>query len=87
MTLGLEPAGQVDRKSPAGLHDAVIQRAMALASRRQPHGFVDQQFGDSETVVDLGEIDVGQRHVRAAQRVLNCSLRTFEGQQIALGNG
>ena len=60
MTLGLEPAGAVDRQFALFVDAAVLDGTRALALRRQPDRLVDQKFGNGEAVVHFGEGDVGE---------------------------
>ena len=60
---------------------------MAFALGRQAHGFVDQQLGNGEAVVYLGEAQVSQGHIRPAERCMDRALRPFKGQDVALGDG
>src|SRR5262249_36308795 len=44
VTLGLEPAGWIDRKPPVRLGDAVLDRARTAPFRDESHGFVFDQL-------------------------------------------
>ncbi|MNV94882.1 hypothetical protein D3C71_1897190 [compost metagenome] len=87
MPLGLEATGQVDGQTPVGQHYALFDRPVPFADWRQAHGLINQQFSDSEAVVNLGEIQLLQANPGLVQRAADSLSRAFEGQDVAGGHG
>ena len=83
MALGFEAAGRIDRQLAVFVDDTVLDGARALALRRKPDRLVDQEFGDGETVMHLGERHVGELDAGLLQSALPGERRAFELENVA----
>ena len=70
MSLRLESAGDVDRQSAVAGGPPLLDRAASLTGFGQAEHLVDDELGDGETVVHLGEGHVGEGQLRHLQGAL-----------------
>src|SRR6185437_7901730 len=86
VTLGLQPAGRINRQLAVLLGPALLDGARALPLRRQAHRFVLDQLGDGEAVMGFDKAEIGERNARLLQRALPGHRAALELQDVALAH-
>src|SRR6266851_2315027 len=86
VALGLEPARRVDRELAVLFRPAFHGGARALPFGREADRLVDQEFGDGEAVMHLGETQIVELDLGIGERTLEGAFRALEGGDVALAH-